>query len=123
MALVNNGVKLSISNRIYPSGVTLSNTLTEFSDHEYFRNTTLTVPKAAADDADRKVTFKAIIDELESQVAVFLGAEFDDAAKTVTYYIDVKALSNNQQLNLTSEFYTNVAEAYVLNIDIYIKTA
>lgn len=125
MALVDNGVKVSVSQNLIPSNAT-DQVVTVFTDFEYTRNLTLDIPKATVENADKGVTFDNIIDDvavgIKKQVADIMGADYDDVANTVTYYTDYKSISSNFLVNLSSEFYSNAAINYTCSVTVYIKT-
>jgi len=124
MALVDNGVKVSFTGLI-PSNAT-TQVVTEFTDFEYTRDITISVLKATVENADKGVTFDNVIDEatigIKKQVSDIMGADYDDVAKTVTYYTEYKRVNNNMVANLTSEFYSNVANSYTCTLTVFIKT-
>lgn len=127
MALVTNGVKISLGTALVPSGYAPTTALSEFSDHTYVRSLSLTVDKVTVDDSDKATTFKAIIENatvgIQKQVDDILGAEFDDTAKTVTSWIDLLSIGNNQGVSKVSDFYTDSLVDYKVSIKLYIKVA
>ena len=126
MALVDNGVKVSVHSTLIPS-TAATQTVTEFSDVEYTRDITVTVLKATVQNVDKGVTFDNIIDNvtigIKKQVTDIMGADYDDVAKTVTYYTEYKSIDSNINTNLTSNFYDNVAVSYECKLTVFIKTS
>lgn len=126
MALSNQGVKVSLSTTLLPSGFTAP-AVTTFIDQEYCRTMTLTVSKAAVENVTKATTLTNIltqaVDGVSAQVDAIMSADYDATLNTITYYIDAKRLSNNVQPSPDTDFYNTTAVSYVVVCDVYIKTA
>jgi hypothetical protein len=124
MAVVNNGVKLSIPTVLIPSGF-VSPVVTEFEDFEYDREITLSVLKSTVENASKATTLLNII----NNVTIGISKQIEDIvadyinSNTVTFYTDVLSISNNQQVSVTSDFFGNVALSYIVKVKFYVKTA
>ncbi len=126
MAVVDNGVKVSVPEILIPSGAA-AQAVTEFTDFKYTRDLTLSVTKVSVDSSLKSDTFDDIIDEatigIKKQVLDLITADFDDTANTVTYYTEYLTLKNNQGVSVDTEFYTDTAESYTCTVKVFIKTS
>jgi len=120
MALVNNGVKVSISDNQVPSGYTLP-TPTEFTDQEYESVKVLTVAKADIDESNEVTSFTALVAAINTQVAALVTADYDTAGLTVTIWTDWTLLSHD--FTVGAGYYTTDAINYTVTVLIYVKTA
>lgn len=125
MALVNNGVQLSIPTGLIPTGFTAP-AVTTFTDFEYEREVTLSVLKSTVENASKATTLLNIINDvtigISKQILDIVTADYI-GSNTVTFYSEVTNLTNNQQLSVTSDFFGNVAVSYVVKVKFYVKTA
>lgn len=125
MAVVNNGVKVSIPSILIPIGFTAP-VVTEFADFEYEREVTLSVLKSTVENASKSTTLLNIIEDVtigvSKQVEDIVSADYINS-NTVTFYADILNISNNQQVSVTSDFFGNVALSYTVKVKFYIKTA
>lgn len=125
MALVNNGVKVSIGAGLIPTGFTAP-AVTPFADQDSKRTISLSVLKATVENADKATTLLNIINDvtigISKQVSDIVDADYDEVANTVTFYADMTSLSNNQQRSVATDFYGDVAVSYVATVDVYVKT-
>lgn len=126
MALVDNGVKVSVPSILIPTGSS-TQVVTEFTDFEYTTDLTLSVLKATVENVSKPTTFDNIIDDvaigIKKQVSDIMGADYDDAAKTVTFYTEYLTINNNTGVSVDTDFYNNVAESYVCKVKVFIKTS
>lgn len=127
MATSPQGTKVSIPAGQVPDDFTAP-AVTTFTDSEYSRTFNLTVDKTTVQNADQATTLLAIIENatvgIEKQIDDIMAADFDDAALTVTYYIDLVKLSTNQTPETPSSgFLTNASVDYEARVNVYIKTA
>ena len=97
MALVNNGVKVSLKASQKPTGYSLPS-VTTFTDYEYTRPMTLNVAKATVENATKATTLTNII----SNATIGISKQVDDimtadyiGSNTVTYYIDLLTINHN----------------------------
>lgn len=125
MAVINNGVKLSIPSVLIPSGFTAP-VVTEFEDFEYEREVTLSVLKSTVENASKATTLLNVINNgtigISKQIEDIVTADYINS-NTVTFYADILNITNNQQLSVTSDFFGNVALSYSVKVKFYVKTA
>lgn len=125
MAVINNGVKVSIPSGLIPTGFTAP-AVTTFTDFEYERDITLSVLKSTVEDASKATTLLNIINNatigVSKQVLDIVTADYI-GTNTVTFYADMELLTNNQQASVTSDFYGNVPLSYTVKVKFYVKTA
>ncbi len=125
MALVKQTTKISVPTAQRPSGYTDPGGTNLTNPQPEYRNFKITILKATVENATKATTFDNILTDatigIEKQVADKLAADELGTTATVNYNIDWKSISNNQ--TVAEEFYTNVAEAYVVVVDININFA
>lgn len=125
MAHTNNGTKVSAPDEQIPSTYTKP-TITTFTDHEHVRRVTFSVAKATVEHATANTTMANIIGNasigVTKQVTDFLAAEYISSL-TLTAYADIVAITDNSLPQSTGNFFKNAAAAYLVTVDIYIKTA
>lgn len=125
MAVVNNGVKVSIPSILIPSGF-VAPVVTEFEDFEYDRELTLSVLKSTVENASKATTLLNVINNgtigISKQVEDIITSDYINT-NTVTFYTDFLSISNSQQVSVTTDFYGNVALSYVVKVKVYVKTA
>lgn len=125
MAHTNNGTKVSAPDEQLPSTYTKP-TITTFTDHEHVRRVTFSVAKATVEHATANTTMANIIGNasigVTKQVTDFLAAEYISSL-TLTAYADIVAITDNSLPQSTGNFFKNAAAAYLVTVDIYIKTA
>jgi hypothetical protein len=125
MALSKQTTKVSMDASKIPDGATVPTGTNLSNSQPTYQNLALTITKANVENATKSTTWNNILTDatygIEKLVADKLGAEMDDAAKTITYNIDWKDITNNQKFN--TEFYTNTAEAYICTVDVYINVS
>lgn len=125
MAVVNNGVLLSIPTGLIPTGFTAP-AVTTFTDFEYEREITLSVLKSTVENASKATTLLNIINNgtigVSKQIEDIVTADYI-GSNTVTFYSEITVLSNNQQVSVTSDFFGNVALSYSVKVKFYVKTA
>lgn len=125
MAVINNGVKLSIPSVLIPSGFTAP-VVTEFEDFEYEREVTLSVLKSTVENASKATTLLNVINNgtigVSKQIEDIVTADYINS-NTVTFYADILNITNNQQLSVTSDFFGNVALSYSVKVKFYVKTS
>lgn len=125
MAIVDKGIKISLSPSIVPSGF-VPPVVAEFSDQEYERIYTLSVLKATVENADKAVTFDNIIDDaaigILKQILDLVTADFV-AANNVEYYSEWVIVNSNSARSLNNDFYTSTAFSYVCEVKVFIKTS
>jgi len=123
MALVAQSTKISVPTSQRPSGYTDSGGTNLSGSQPKYEGLVLTILKATVENATEATTFNNIRTNatigIEKQIADKLGLEMDDAANTITYNIDWKAIRNNQ--GVSQEFFTNVAASYYAIVDVYIN--
>ena len=95
MALTFNGTKCSLPAKDVPSGFTYP-TVTTFDDAEYIQERTYSISRATVSNASEATTLTNIFDDvsvgLDKQISDELGLDFDDTAKTVTAWAELKNL-------------------------------
>ena len=88
MALVNNGLKISLSAGQIPAGIS-TQTVDEFTDHEYFRTESLSVLKSTVENGNKATTFDNVLNNtsigVKKQIDDLMEADYIDSNK-VTYY-------------------------------------
>lgn len=125
MAITNNGTSVTLSNDYLPSGYTAPVTTT-FTDYEYVRNITLSVPKATVESAIKSTTLTNIVDDatvgIDKQITDILAADYLGTA-TVTAYTDFYKIDSNIKAGTGTDFYNNTAVSYVCSVRLYVKAA
>lgn len=125
MAIVNNGTRVSIPSQLIADDF-VAPAVTTFSDEEYVRNITLNVLKATVENAAKDVTLDNLIDNvtigIEKQVEDIITADYI-GSNTVTFWIDWLTLRSNIAASKSTDFLNDTAVSYVVNVDVYIKTA
>ena len=125
MAIVNNGTVNSLDSSLLPSGYTRP-TVTEISDYHYVYELDLSVLKATVENSTKSTTMTNIISNatvgITKQVDDILAADYL-ASATVTSYTDWWKVSDNTELNTTSDFFSDTATSYVCSVRIYVKAA
>lgn len=126
MALVDNGLKVSLDSGQVPAGAS-TQSVTEFTDHEYVREEVFNVAKSTVEDASKATTFDNILNDtsvgVKKQVTDLLTADYI-GTNTVTYFSEITYITSNiAGNNAASDFYSNAAINYVCIVKIYIKTA
>ena len=119
MALVNNGVKVSIPDAQLAASYTRP-TVTEFTDYEFvMSNKEITIAKSGVENATPATTLTALIAAVSTAIGVFITAEFDVTLYTVTVWSDCKIIRQNQ--NADEVLWTDGTNNYLCTCDIYIK--
>jgi len=121
MALVNNGIAVSIAQALLPTGY-VKPVVPVFANHDYIETVDFDgylVGKIGVDDADPIVTFTALVADLVSQIGTEITADYDVATLTVTVYGELLDVSTD--LVLGESLYTNDALNYKPKMKIYIK--
>jgi hypothetical protein len=124
MAITNNGTRNSLPAAQLPTGY-VRPVVTTFTDGEYTRTLTLSIPKATVENADPAVTMANIISNgtvgITKQISDILAADYL-ASATVTAFADLVGLGNNFQSMATgSPALTNAAAAYQAVVVLYVK--
>ncbi len=120
MALVNNGLKVSITSNQLPSGYTKPS-VTEFTDQEYERDYVATIAKSAVEDANEVTAFTALVAAINTAIAALITADYDTSGLTVTIWSEFTILATN--FTLGNSLYKNTAVNYIATCKVYIKTA
>ncbi len=126
MALVDNGLKVSVAGGQLPAGAS-AQAVTEFTDFEYVRNETFSVLKSTVQDSSKATTFDNILNEasigVKAQVTALMTADYI-ATNTVTYYSEITYITTNIAGNSTvGDFYNDTAVSYMCVVRIFVKTA
>ena len=125
MAIINNGGHFDkLSKALIPAGFTPPvSTRTTFP--EYCRKEVLIVPKASVENLNKLTTFQNIITDVsvgvDAQVEQIVTDDYI-ATNNVEYDYDIEQISINVLPSTSSEFYTNIPEAYLVRVSINIKT-
>lgn len=125
MALVNNGVKISIPKSLQPAGFTYPS-YTPMAEYEYCREFVLTIDKATVENADPVLTLQQIFNNavigVEKQVTDILTADYI-GTNTVEYLIEAVGIGGNICPSLSNDFYLAVAPVYTIKAKVYIQTS
>jgi hypothetical protein len=120
MALQNLGTAVNIEPVLLPTGFT-KQVISDFTDYEYTQLAKIiTIPKNNVQDADNKITFQNIVDEITSQVSTLIGTDFDETNNDIDCFATLESYTSDFTLN--SVMFTNGAINYLCVVNIYIKT-
>jgi len=125
MAITNEGTRVSLATVKLPTGYTLP-TISDFTDHEYVSDLTLTVLKATVENATDATTLTNIIEDvtigIDKQIDDILAADFLGSA-TVTAFTDLLNIDQNITPVNTTDFYNDTAVSYKCTVKLFVKTA
>ena len=121
MALTNNGTAVYIADSYIPAGYTKPS-ITKFTNYEAkYPDYQVSVAKTAVENADKVVTFTALVAAVTAAVSAVITADFNVGGLTVTAFANLKEISHN--FTLDGVQYTNGAINFSCKVDIFVKTA
>ena len=126
MSITHNGTKNELPPSQIPSGYVKPN-VTDFEDVKYPAELTLELDKATVENVDPAITMANIFNDaaigIDKQIADMLAAEFLGTA-TITAYAVLKVLTTNYgDLASTADYLKNVADKYICQVDLFVKTS
>ncbi len=127
MAIDPKGVQNSLPPNQVPSGHTRSVASDRFRDNTTTSDRTLSILKATVENASKDTTMTNLVSDaaigISKQVDDLMGAEYDDTAKTVTYWTDWRTLRDNIGNDASTDFLNDTAVSYVVQVRIFIKVS
>ena len=124
MAIAPQGTRNSLPLNQIPTGHTRT-TATTFQDYTTTTERTLSILKATVENASKDTTMTNLTDNatigIKKQIDDIMGAEYDDVAKTVTYWTDWTFLGDNIGNTKDTDFLNDTAISYVVKVKVFIK--
>jgi len=121
MSFTNNGTIVTVPTGQIPSGFTAAAVVEVSPTQPDYVSKTFTIAKAGVENADKVVTFTALVAAITAAVTVLAQADFDDTANTIVISSDFKSYRTN--MIFAEELLTNVVQSYKCVVDIFVNVS
>ncbi len=121
MAFTNNGTIVSVPAGQVPSGFTAAAVAEVASTQPGYVNQIITVLKAGVEDADKVVTFTALVAAITAAVSIIAQADLDDIGNTIVVSADFKSYRSN--MIFAEDLLTDTVQSYKCVVDITVNIA